>query len=151
MNALPAPEFDVIPVPRSHPEVIVRDTRRTMNHMDADTKVIHARLEAWGRWARDTGIRAWPERTILDRLSKEGVTGGVKGTKPPISMPDDIAAIDGAVARLNETDKKAIQTYYIRWEAIDVSARRCSMRVRQFQNVLRRARWRICLMLVERQ
>lgn len=152
MNALlAADDFEAIPVPRAHPHVVIqRDTRRTMNHMDSDTKVIHARLEAWGRWARDTGVRAWPERTILDRLAKEGITAGVKGTKPPIAMPDDIAAVDGAVAKLCEIDKKAVQVYYIRWEAIEASARRCNMRVRQFQNVLRRARWRVNLMLVER-
>jgi hypothetical protein len=126
-----------------------RDTRRTMNHMDPETKAVHARLEAWGKWAREGALHAWPRRTILGRLIDKDALGVDQQGKPPISMPDDIAVVDGAVARLVATDKQCVQTYYLRWEPIEVMARRNGMRTRQFQNVLRRARWRISLMLAE--
>jgi hypothetical protein len=32
-----------------------RDSR-CMNNMDPDTKLVHARLEEWSRWAKDLGI-----------------------------------------------------------------------------------------------
>jgi hypothetical protein len=128
---------------------IERDVRRTMNHMDPETKAVHSRLEAWGKWARDGSIRAWPERTLLKRLMDEGTSGAAQQSRPPISMPEDIALVDVAVSRLVATDKQCVQTYYLRWEPIEVMARRNGMRTRQFQNVLRRARWRISLMLAE--
>jgi DNA-directed RNA polymerase specialized sigma24 family protein len=60
-------------------------------------------------------------------------------------IPDDVAKIDSAIARLCEIDKRAIIAYYTHWEAMETIAKRCGMRVRQFQNVLRRARWRLTI------
>lgn len=119
-----------------------RDSR-CMNHMDPETKLVHARLEAWGRWSRDAEVRPFPRVTLLGRVIEQGASGASQAGRPPIDMPDDIARVDAAVARLGAIDKRVVQTYYLRWEPIEVMARRNKMRVRQFQNVLRRARWRI--------
>lgn len=127
---------------------IQRDPR-TMNHMDAETKVVHARLEAWGKWARDAGLRAWPAETLLARVMEQGPMGAGQQGRPPISMPDEIATIDAAVTRLGDIDRRVVQTYYLRWEPLEIMARRHSLRARQFQNVLRRARWRIAIRLSE--
>jgi hypothetical protein len=121
-------------------DIKARD-RRVVNHMDPETKVVHGRLEAWGAWAKDAEIRAWPSATITERMR------GGRSTVPPIAMPDDIAAIDAAVCRLNAIDRQAIQLYYIKWAPIDVHARKMHMRVRQYQNVLRRSRWRLAMFL----
>jgi hypothetical protein len=115
--------------------------KRVLNHMDPETKVIHGRLEAWGLWAKDAEIRAWPSATITERMR------GGRSTVPPIAMPDEIAAIDAAVCRLNAIDKRAVQLYYIKWAPVEIHARAMNMRARQFQNVVRRARWRLAAML----
>jgi hypothetical protein len=121
--------------------IFVRDVRA--NRMDPETKVVHGRLEEWGKWAKDTEIRAWPAVTYLGRWAEQGIDGAAQQGKPPIAMPDSVAVVDAAVCRLGDIDKAIIKTYYLKWEPIEVMARRHRMRVRQFQNVLRRARWRI--------
>lgn len=116
---------------------------RTMNNMDPETKEVHARLTAWGRWCRDTLMGAWPERTLLARLIEEGPSGASQGGPPPTSMPELIAKTDEAVAHLGEIDRGVIRLYYLTWEPVEVLAKKNGMRLREFQNVLRRARWRI--------
>lgn len=121
--------------------------RRRVNHMDPETRIVHAKLEMWGAWAKDSEIRAYPAATYLARWMEQGIHGASQQGRPPIAMPDEIAAVDAAVCRLNVIDKQAIQLYYIKWQPIEAHARRMGMRVRQFQNVLRRARWRLALFL----
>lgn len=120
---------------------VMRDVRA--NRMDPDTKMVHSRLESWGRWAKDGEARAWPAMTLLARVIEQGQVAAGQQGRPPVAMPQDIAVVDAAVCRLGAVDRGVIQTYYLRWEPIEVMARRHRMRVRQFQNVLRRARWRI--------
>lgn len=132
-------------------EVVVsemsRDKRR-VNHMDPETRLVHARLESWGAWAKDSEVRAWPAVTLLGRIIEQGAGAGQSG-KPPINMPADIAATDAAVCRLGDIDKRAIKLYYVKWQPVENLARLMHMRTRQYQNVLRRARWRIGLFLGE--
>ena len=116
---------------------------RVMNRMDSETKAVHVMLEAWGKWARHAEGNGWSPITILGRLIECGPQGSAQPGKPPISMPDDIARIDGAVAKLGDIDKRTIIAYYTRWEPIEVLARRLSMRERQMRSVLQRARWRL--------
>lgn len=116
---------------------------RTMNHMDPETKIVHLQLEEWGRWSKGENHQGQIGPTPMARAVEEGLHGAGQQSKPPISMPDHIAAVDVAVARLGQIDKKIVVEYYQHWNPIEVSARRVGMRVREFQNVLRRARWRI--------
>lgn len=129
--------------------VVMTETRdkRRVNHMDPETKIVHAKLEAWGAWAKDSEVRAYPATNYLYRWAKEGIHGASQEGRPPVSMPDEIAAVDAAVSRLNAIDKRAVQLYYIRWQPLENHARTMHMRVRQYQNVLRRARWRLALFL----
>lgn len=126
--------------------ITMRD-KRTMNHMDGDTKLVHLRLEAWGEWAKQHESIGYPAITPIGRMMEYGPMGAAQEGRPPVSMPDEIAATDAAVARLGAIDRKAVTEYYTRWEAAEVIARRCGLRVRQFQSVLRRARWRLLGML----
>lgn len=113
------------------------------NRMDPEVKLVHARLEQWARWARDQEANAWPTTTLLGRVIEQGTDGAGQQGRPPISIPDAVAVTDAAVCSLGAIDREVIKTYYLRWEPIEVMARRHQMRVRQFQNLLRRARWRI--------
>jgi hypothetical protein len=130
-------------------EAVMNDTRdkRRVNHMDPETRLVHSKLEVWGAWAKDSDIRAYPSVTYLARWMEQGIHGAAQQGKPPVSMPDEIAAVDAAVCRLNAIDKQAVQLYYIKWAPVELHARRMRMRPRQFQNVLRRARWRLALFL----
>lgn len=118
---------------------------RAMNHMDPDTKAVHVRLEEWARWARDPGVLGFPRQSLTEKAALYGKLGIPQQSnyKPEAEMPDAVALIDAAVARLGDIDRGVVRTYYLRWEPVDVMARRHSMRVLQFQRVLRRARWRI--------
>jgi hypothetical protein len=126
-------------------DIQTRDKRR-INHMDPETKQVHLRLEAWGAWAKESEIRAWPSITILGRMMEQGSGAGQQG-RPPISMPEEISQVDAAVCKLGDIDRRAVKLYYIKWAPIEIHARALKMRPRQFQNVLRRARWRLALVL----
>lgn len=134
MNALACDVFEI------HVE---RPSLRVINHMDPETKLVHCRLEEWGQWARDIGIRAWPQATLLARIMEEGPHGAFSSGRPPIHMAESVAHVDAAVCRLGEVDKRVIRKYYIEWAPTDAMARSLRMRVRMFQNVLKRARWRV--------
>ena len=124
----------------------IRMTRsRAMNRMDEETKLVHLRLEEWAKWARDPGIAGFPHQSITEKAAKYGKLGIPQEPlhKPEPMMPESVAVVDAAVSRLGEIDRRVIRAYYLHWEPVEVMARRCGMRVRQFQNVLRRARWRI--------
>ena len=115
--------------------------------MDPESKLIHQRLEAWGRWAYDSSLRAYPRETVISKMIEYGPLGASQASKPPISMPDEIAAVDAAVARLCVIDRKANTAYYTREDAIDATAKKCRMTLRHFQRVLHRARFRLRFLL----
>lgn len=115
---------------------------RTSNRMDAETRYIHVRLEAWGRWARETETRAWPERSVLGRLIEEGPGAGQAG-RPSGYVHPSIAAIESAVIKLPAKEREAVREYYTRWAPPEVVARRVRMRMREFQSTLYRARVRV--------
>lgn len=119
--------------------------RRSMNHMDPDTKLVHARLEEWAKWAKDTGILGYPKQSLTEKAAQYGKLGIPQESnyRAEPMMPDHVAHVDAAVSKLCQIDKGVVKTYYLKWEPVNVMARRHSMRVLQFQRVLRRARWRI--------
>lgn len=120
---------------------------RSYSRMDPDTRMVHSLLEQWGRWSYDSSLRAYPSVTLLGRVIECGANGASQQGRPPLEMPAAVAATDSAIAKLCQTDKRVIVVYYTREEPIEVCARKCRMRIRQFQNVLRRARWRLVLHL----
>lgn len=121
--------------------------RRAMNHMDPDTKLVHARLEEWARWAKDAGIQGYPRQSVFVKAATYNATGIPQESmhKPEPMMPDHVARVDAAICRLGEIDRKAIRLYYLSWDVAENLARRMdrTMRWRQFLNVVRRARWRV--------
>jgi hypothetical protein len=123
-----------------------RRDRRHLNHMDADTKAIHNRLECWGEWARSDGTGVgWPAATLLGRMIEFGPQGAAQEGRGPVDMPGEIAVTDAAVARLGVIDKSVIRAYYIHWAPPEVIWKRCAgiRSFSQFKIVLRRARWRV--------
>lgn len=126
-------------------EVVVRD-RRTLNNMDPETKQVHIRLEEWARWAKDIGIAGYPRQSITEKAAKYGKLGIPQEPlhKPEPLMPEHVARVDTAICMLGEVDRQVIRLYYTSWEPVEILARRLGrMRGRQFQNVVRRARWRL--------
>lgn len=125
--------------------------RRAMNHMDPDTKVVHARLEEWAKWAKDAGIMGYPTQSLTEKAAKYGKLGIPQEPlhKPESVMPAHVAAVDAAICRLGDIDRKAIRLYYLNWDAPENLARKMdrSMRWRQYLNVVRRARWRVAAYL----
>jgi hypothetical protein len=125
--------------------VAVREERdgRTMNNMDPETRAVHLRLERWGKVTRAGIDNGWPPSTMLGRMIDQGPMGAAQTGRPPTALSEDDQRTDAAVAKLCEIDRRAITMYYQRWISIEVLAKGLHMRVRQAQNVLRRARWRV--------
>ena len=123
--------------------------KRRMNNMDPDTKAVHLLLTEWGRYVRDLGVMGYPRQSVTEKAALYGKLGIPQEPlhRPEPPMPDRVAQVDAAVARLGEIDRKVITIYYSHWEAPGAMAGRAKMRLRMFQNVLRRARWRISGML----
>lgn len=120
--------------------------RRTLNNMDPETKQVHIRLEEWARWAKDIGIAGYPRQSITEKAAKYGKLGIPQEPlhKPEPLMPEHVARVDTAICMLGEVDRQVIRLYYTSWEPVEILARRLGrMRGRQFQNVVRRARWRL--------
>lgn len=117
-----------------------------LNHMDPDTKIVHMRLEVWGKLCADR-LTGYPRSTLLGRVIEFGMAGASQLGKGVEPIPDEVAETDAAIAKLNWTDRRAVSAYYTRNEPVEACAGRCHMRVRQFQNVLRRARWRLAIIL----
>jgi hypothetical protein len=133
-------------------EVVMENKRRkSMNHMDPDTKEVHLRLEEWAKWARDIGIAGYPRQSLTEKAATYGRLGIPQEPlhKPELVMPDRVARVDAAICSLGAVDQKAIRLYYLSWAPADVLARKMdrSMRWRQYLNVVRRARWRIAAYL----
>lgn len=129
-------------------EAMMIDTKRNpqaMNHMDPETKLVHARLEEWAKWAKDNGILGYARQSLTEKAAQYGKLGIPQESnyKSEPMMPDHVAAVDAAICRLGAIDTRVVKAYYLRWEPTAVMARRLSMREKQFENVLRRARWRI--------
>lgn len=122
--------------------VMTRDMRG-LNAMDEDTKRVHLRLEEWANAVGSDQLNGWPKVTMLGRLIEQGPMGASQQGKPPVSISDAVAIVDAAVARLGEVDRKVIRSYYLHCDSTEVNARRVNMRVMQFNNVLKRARWRL--------
>ena len=119
--------------------------RRAVSHMNSETKEVHVRLEAWAPWAKDSGIAGFPPQSLTEKAAKYGKLGIPQQSlnKPEPMMPVDVAITDAAISRLGAIDQKVIRARYLYWESREISAKRCGMRQRQFDNVLKRARWRV--------
>lgn len=126
--------------------------RRAMNHMDPETRDVHARLEHWADWVRDHPLQAFPPRTMLGRVIEEGLHGaGASGAPPSPEFPPAVALVERAVLALCVIDQRVIRQYYLAWGTAEAHARACRMSVRQFRNVLKRARWRLSGYLAARE
>lgn len=107
---------------------------------------VHIRLEEWAKWAQ-SGLESisWPSVTLLGRMEEQGPTGASQQGSPPITIPDEIAQVDTAVARLEPIDKGVIRAYYLSWAPPETLWMGC-IGVRSafgFRVILKRARWRI--------
>jgi len=117
-------------------------SRRSLSHMAPDVKIVHFRLEIWGRWAKDHVPGDWPERTVIGRLMEEGPGAG-QTTARVMEIPEGIAETDSAVAHLAADERKVVVRFYTHWEPRPVMARSLRLKPRKFDAILNRARWRL--------
>jgi DNA-directed RNA polymerase specialized sigma24 family protein len=132
-----------VPVHAVKAEVRIARDRRTMNNMDSETKAIHVRLEQWGAETHDGVMHGFPPITMLGRLIEQGPMGAAQTGMPPVALSDAAACVDACVSKLCYVDQRVLRLYYQHWMTVFELSRKMSMRERQAQNVLRRARWRL--------
>jgi hypothetical protein len=124
---------------------------RAMNRMDPATKLVHARLEEWGRFARDRGIQGYPRQSLTEKAAQYGKLGIPQESnyRAEPTMPERIANVDGAICRLWGVGQRCVKRYYTTWEAPEVMAKMEKMELRRFQEVLRRSRELIGMWLAD--
>ena len=120
--------------------VTERRDPRSCNRMDAETLIVHRRLEAWGRWNAEVIIGR--RRHVIDRLMTFGAVGA-GSAEPPISMPEEIDEVDQAIDALPTISRDRIRRYYLIWEPMHVTAHVLGLSVRDLQRRLRDDRFRI--------
>lgn len=125
---------------KAHRDQAVTRDPRALNHMDPDTKLIHAYLEQWGKETKDRDENGLPATTLLGRVIEQGPGAGQTG-RPPSDLSPRSAVIDALVGRLWHIGQRCIKRYYQYWEPMEVMARREEISVSRMKEVLRRSRW----------
>lgn len=140
MNALACEVGEVAPRPKVTLEVV--RSARAMNHMDSETKIVHARLEEWARWVkRHCGAQGYPTESYYHKWALLKIAPN-PGHDPEI--PDRVAHVDAAVSRLEATDKAVLMRYYLRWRPLDIWKYIPGINSETtFKRTLKRARWRV--------
>jgi len=103
-------------------------------------------IERWAQWGKGQVPGAWPSITLLGRVIEQGFTGASQAGPLP-EMASEVAAVEVAVLRLRDDERKVIVKHYVYWQPREVSARYCRMNTDQFDRVLHRARRRIADMV----
>lgn len=101
-----------------------------------------AAMDDWAEWERqhrdNLGHGSTSVAWRLMQAKEIGVAS--HGTSIEPEMPDLIAAVDAAVAKLVRHEKRAFRTYYLTYATIADKARRCRCSTPEFYRRLRRAR-----------
>lgn len=120
-----------------------------MNHMDPETKLVHAELEVWGRETRDRDENGLPKTTLLGRVIEQGPMGAGQTGRAPSDLSPRSARVDACVARLWKVGQRCIKRYYRYWEPMEVMAAKEGMSTGRMKEVLRRSRHLIGYWLAE--
>lgn len=140
-----------VSLPRASAKVEVERDARVMNRMDPETKLVHARLEAWGRWAKDRGIQGYPVQSLTEKAAQYGKLGIPQESnyRSEPMMPEDVAQVDAAIGRLWNIGQRCVKRYYTAWQPMEVMAKDERMSVSSMKEVLRRSRHLIGMWLDE--
>lgn len=111
------------------------------SHLEGKSAAVDAALEAWARWARSalSGI-GWPHHTLLARIIEAGVRGAAQRGGCAIEHDTLCEAVERAILRLPEREKRVLVRWYMHWEPLSVSAESMGITDNQFRVILHRAR-----------
>lgn len=144
MNALAS---DLIPmllmaIPAPKAVVVIERDPRSVNAMDSETKLIHARLEEWARETRQhLESRGYPKESYYHKWACLGIQPN-PGHEAELSPRS--ANVDRAVTRLGEIDRAVIWRFYMQWRNDGLHKGLPGVDSRhRFDIVLKRARWRV--------
>lgn len=105
----------------------------------------HAWLMKWAKWAKQGTGLGYPRRWVTERVREGGILAG--SPKPPTSMPEDMAAIDKAVARLGSRHKsllaRALFLEYLDDNPKEKKAKWCSTTVKGYESLVKRGQRQI--------
>jgi DNA-directed RNA polymerase specialized sigma24 family protein len=109
-----------------------------------ERKDIGARLENWGRWAREVargGIS--PTGVYCERMRKAAM-GDLAGGSDRQRVDDaDAELIEAAVLRLLDGHRKMLKLCYVDQSPPEYVARKCGFRVREFVERFRHAQFEV--------
>jgi hypothetical protein len=132
-----------IPIRAARPKIeLVERSPRSMNNMDAETKLIHARLEEWSKATkRYMEARGYPRESHYHKWALLGIAPN-PGHEAP--LPDREAHVDTAVTKLGAIDRSVIWRFYMEWRPVKIWERIPGVASEhKFNVVLKRARWRV--------
>jgi hypothetical protein len=125
-------------------EVVMFDSRNEPATIEA---MADARLDTWAEWARDHVVKPWPSMTLLGRMIKQGPRGAAQQGRPPVTMPDEVAAVDKAVTQLSDLMRGVILAHYLTHAPSEVKAKSLHMSRAHFWRLLGRARRKVWSLL----
>lgn len=127
---------------RAHVHVEPERSKRELSHMDGQTKLIHARLEEWARHVnRPDGPQGYPSESYNEKWARLEIAPE-PGHEP--MLPERVANVDAAVARLCTVDRAVIERKYRFWRPTDLWKGIPGIKNKaKFDTVLKRARWRV--------
>jgi hypothetical protein len=128
--------------PVTEPDITIIQAPRSMNHMDPDTKRVHLRLVDWAKHVHQRAdALGYPTESYYHKWALLMIPP--QPGNPP-ELPDRVAHVDAAVARLGVIDRSVIFRNYLQWRPIDLHKGIAGIASRRnYDNVLKRARWRV--------
>lgn len=110
-----------------------------------ELREVDDRLRELYAWAKDHGINlGYPSENIIYRIIRQGA-GAIQLGHPPVTMPDEVAQIDRAIAHLRRIVPAKAKTLEINYrylhEPQEVRARRAHLKRTSFVVAVRDAQW----------
>jgi len=92
----------------------------------------------------------YPRATLLAKMIDQQCRGAAQ-SQPPVSMPDEIAEVDRAVAALSQLMRGVILAHYLTYAPSEVKARALHLSRAHFWRLLKRAQRKVYFALEMRR
>lgn len=107
---------------------------------DSVESLAHSWLMKWAKWAKHGTGLGYPKRWVTERAREGGILAG--SPRPPTIMPEDMAVIDKAVARLGNRHRsilaRALLLEYLDDNPKEKKAKWCNTSLKGYDALVKR-------------
>jgi hypothetical protein len=118
--------------------------------VEPELLAVDERLLQWGRWARNDGVPGdYPRSTMLARVMEQGPMGAAQQGRSPTTIPELIALVDAAVAKLVYRQRCVVFVRYVYFAGMPAEIQRAKLGLSEYRwkVALRDSRWRVWTLL----